>query len=145
MANRAAINTVLTICGFCTAPQRNFILNSEGLDNWTSFTLIDYDDLPSIAKNASRHTASFPIGVIKLKCLATLKFWIEDNIRMNETHAAAAFTQPTMMTYIQLNAAYVTAKDDNIEFVNGPQFKKEDWIGFETGTFECLAPIQGSN
>ena len=48
---------------------------------------------------------------------------------MNESHAAAEFTQATMRTYIQLYVAFVTAKDDNIEFVNGPQFDKEDWIG----------------
>ena len=121
MANRAAINTVLTICGFRIAPQRNFILDCEGLDSWTSFTLIDYDDLPSIAKNASRHTAPFAISIFQLKYLATLKFWIEDLIRMNGTHAAAAaFTRPTMLAYIQLYAAYTKAKDDNVEFVNGP-------------------------
>ena len=145
MANRAAINTVLIIYGFCTTPQRNFILDSEGLDSWTSFTLVDYDDLPSIAKDASHHTGPFPIGVIKLKCLAAWKFWIKDLIQMSETHAATAFTRPTMMVYIQLYVAYTKAKDCNIEFVNGPQFDKEDWIGFETGTFECLASIQGNN
>ena len=64
---------------------------------------------------------------------------------MNETHAAAAFTRLTMMAYIQLYAAFAKAKDDNVEFVNNPQFDKEDWIGFETGTIEYLASIQGKN
>ena len=145
MSNQAAIYTILTVCGFQTAPQRNFILDSEGLDSWTSFTLIDYDDLPSITKNASRHTAPFAIGVLKQKYLAALKFWIEDVIQMNETHTAAAFTRQIMLNYVQLYAAYAKTKDDNVEFVNGPQFDKEDWIGFETGTFKCLASIQGNN
>ena len=100
MANRAAINTVLTVYGFSTAPQRNFILLTEGLDSWIAFTLIDYDDFSSIAKNASRHTAPFSLGVLKQKRLAALKFWIEDMIRMNETHTAAAFTPQIMMDYI---------------------------------------------
>ena len=126
MANRAVINTVLIIYGFRTASQRNCILDSEGLDSWTSFTLVDNDDLPSIAKNAFRHTAPFPIGVLKLKYLAALKFWIEHKIIMNKVHAAAAFTQPTMMAYIQLYATYAKSKDDNIEFANGPRFDKED-------------------
>ena len=145
MTNRAAINTVLTVCDFCTAPQRSFILDSKGLDSWTSFTLIDYDDLPIIAKNTSRRTAPFANGVLKQKCLATLKFWIEDVIRMNETHTAAEFTRQIMLDYIQLYAAYAKAKDDNVEFVNSPQFDKDDWIGLETRTFEYLASIQGNN
>ena len=98
-------------------------MDSEGLNlnSWTAFTLIDYGDLPNITKNASRHTVPFQICVLKLKYLATLKFWIEDLIRMNGTHAAAAaFTRPTMLAYIQLYAAYTKAKDDNVEFVNGP-------------------------
>ena len=100
MTNRAAINTVLTVCGFRTAPQRNFILDIEGLDSWISFTSIDYDDLLSIAKNASRHTAPFAIGVLKQKHLAALKFWIEDVIRMNETYIATVFAPQIMLDYI---------------------------------------------
>ena len=85
MANQQAINIVLTVCGFRTAPQRTLILDTEDLDSWTAFTLIDYNDFSSIAKNASRHTAPFAIRVLKQKRLAALKFWIEDMIRMNET------------------------------------------------------------
>ena len=89
MANRAAIGSVLSICGFCTAPQRNFVTDSEGLDSWTAFSLIDYNDLPSIAKNTTRHMTPFSIGVLKLKYLAALKFWIKDKTRMNEPHGVA--------------------------------------------------------
>ena len=85
MVNWQAINTVLTVCGFCTAPQQNFILDIKGLDSWTAFTLIDYDDFLSIVKNDSRHTAPFAIGVLKQKRLVTLKFWVEDMTRMSET------------------------------------------------------------
>ena len=104
-------------------------MENEGFDSWTSFSLICYDDLPSTAKNATRHTAPFLIGILKLKCLAALKFWIKDKTRMNEPHIAAEFTGATMTVYIKLYSAYVTAKDDNIEFVNGPQLDKEDWVG----------------
>ena len=120
MANQEAINIVLTVYGFSTAPQRNFILDTEGLDSRTAFTSIDYDDFSSIAKNASRHIAPFSLGFLKQKCLATLKFWIEDMIRMNETHTAATFTSQIMLDYIELYAAYVKGKVEYVEFVNGP-------------------------
>ena len=80
MANQQAINTVLTVCGFYTASQRTFILDTEGLDSWKTFISIDYDDFPSIATNAFRHTPSFVIGILKQKRLAALNFWIEDMI-----------------------------------------------------------------
>ena len=92
MAQQTAIPSVLTTCGFTLAPEGNFIMGNEGLDRWTNFTLIGYGDLASIAKSASRHTPPFSIGVLKLKCLTALKFWIEDKIRMNEPRVAAHFT-----------------------------------------------------
>ena len=118
MVQRTAIGAVLSICGFNTAAQRNFFMDNEGLDRWTAFSLIDYDDLLRIAKNASLHTATFSIGVLKLKCLAVLKFWIEDKTRMNEPHVTAQFTCATMTIYIKLYSAYVAAKDDNIQFIS---------------------------
>ena len=69
MANRQVINTVLTVCGFRTAPQQTFILDTEGLDSWTAFTLIDYDDFQRIAKNASRHTAPLAIASLSKNSL----------------------------------------------------------------------------
>ena len=124
MANQTAIGGALTTCGYTLAAERNFIMNNEGLNCLTAFSLIGYDDLVSIAKNASGHTIPFSTGVLNLKCLVPLKFLIEDKIRMNEPHVAAQFTCVTMTTYIKLYSAYVAAKDDNIEFVNGPQLKK---------------------
>ena len=120
MANRGEIITILIVCGFSTGPQRNFILNTEGLNSWIAFTLIDYDDFSSTAKHASRHIAPFSLGVLKQKRLAALKFWIEDMIRMNEPHTATAFTPQVMMDYIELYIAYVKAKVEPVEFVNGP-------------------------
>ena len=99
MAQRTAIGAVLTTCSFTLAVERNYVMENENLDRWTAFSLIGYDDLASIAKNASRHSVPFLIGVLKLKCLATLKFWIEDKNRMNEPHAAAQFTPVTMTIY----------------------------------------------
>ena len=119
-------------------------MSSEGLDCWINFTLIDFVDLANIAKSASRHTTPFTIGVLKLKCLNALKFWIEDKIRMNEPYVAAAFTFNVLTTYIWLYTAFAAAKCDNVEFVNGPQLNVDDWNGFETGTSECLNTIQGS-
>ena len=67
MARRTTIRSVLSICGFTTAAQFNFVMDNKGLDCWTAFSLINYDYLPSIAKNATRHIAHFSIGVLKLK------------------------------------------------------------------------------
>ena len=120
-------------------------LFTEGLDSWIAFILIDYDDFLSIANNAFRHIAPFSLGVLKQKRLAALKFWIEDMIRMNEPHTTAAFTSQVMLDCIELYAAYVKAKVESVEFFNGPQFDPDDWIGFETGTGEWLASIQGNN
>ena len=53
---RTAMINVLTTCGFGIAAQRNFIINDEGLDRFLSFTMISYEDLAHIAKNASHHT-----------------------------------------------------------------------------------------
>ena len=52
---RTAMINVLTTCGFGIAAQRNFIINDEGLDRFLSFTMISYEDLAHITKNASRH------------------------------------------------------------------------------------------
>ena len=83
-------------------------MDNEDLDRWTAFSLIGYDDLPSIAKNTPRHTAPFSIGVLELKCLAAMKFWIEDKTRINEPHVTAQFTCATMTVYMKLYSAYVT-------------------------------------
>ena len=88
MAQRTAIGAVLTTCSFTLAVEHNFVMRNKGLDCWTAFSLIGYDDLESVAKNLSRHTVPFSIGVLKLKCLAALKFWTEDKTRMNEPHDA---------------------------------------------------------
>ena len=120
MASWAAINTVLTVYGFSIGPQRNFILNTEGLDSWLAFKLIDHDDFSSISKNTSRHIPPFSLGVLKQKRLSALKFWIEDKARMSEVPAAADFTAPVLAEYIELYDAYVKAKVASVEFVNGP-------------------------
>ena len=39
---------------------------------------------------------------------------------MNETHAAEDFILDVLTTYIWLYAAFVAAKDDNVEFINVP-------------------------
>ena len=144
--NRIEINATLQVCGFTVVAQRNFLMTTEGLDSWVAFTSIDYADFAGISKNASRHTPSFSLGVLKQKRLSTLKCWIEDAIRMNELpHTAVAFTQQVMVDYIELYDAFVKAKVSSIEFVNGPQFDPNDWVVFETGTEECLSVIQSHN
>ena len=65
---------------------------------------------------------------------------------MNEIpHTAAAFTPQILLEYIELYAAYVKAKVESIEFVNGPQFDPDIWVDSEIGTVECLCAIQGHN
>ena len=55
-------------------------MQAKGLDSWLAFKLIEYSDFTSISKNASCHTPSFSLGVLKQKRLPALKFWIEDVI-----------------------------------------------------------------
>ena len=142
--NQAEIKATLQVYNFTAAPQRNFIFTTEGLASWVAFTLIDYADFVSISKNASRHTTPFSLGVLKQKCLAVLKFWIEDVIRINKLpHTAAAFTPQILTEYIKSYATYVKAKVESVEFVNGSQFDPDTWVDFETGTGECLFVIQG--
>ena len=119
MAQRTAITPVLTTCGFTA--QRTYIMTNEGLDRWTNFTMVDFDNLTNIAKQASCYTAPFTVGILKLKCLKALKFWIEDKIRMNERPVANHFTQDVLTNYIRLYAAFVAAIGDNVEFVVGLQ------------------------
>ena len=46
--------------------------------------------------------------------------------------------QPTLKAKVE---SAVKAKVESVEFVNGPQFDPDEWIGFETGTEKCLASI----
>ena len=114
-------------------------MENEGLDCWTVFTLIDFDDLATIVD-----FTPFTISVLKLRCLTALKFWIEDKIRMNKPHIAAQFTQDTITTYTWLYEVFVAARDNNSKIVHESQFNLDDWSGFEIGTIECLGSIQGS-
>ena len=141
---RTAMINVLTTCGFGIAGKRNCIINNEGLDRFLSFTMISYEDLANIAKTASRHTPAFSIGVLKMKMLTALKFWIEDKIRMNGPHVAGQFTCQVMTEYVSLYTAFVANKIEDAEFVNGPQLDKDDWVNFETGTYEYLTSLQSS-
>ena len=147
MANkRAEVNTTLTVCGFSTALQQNFITQAEGLDSRQAFTSIEYADFTSILKNASCLAPPFSLGVLKQKRLAGSKFWIEDVIRMNEIpHTATAFTPQILLEYIALYAAYVKTKVEPVGFVNVLQLDPDTWVDFETETFECLSSIQGHN
>ena len=78
-----------------------------------------------------------------MKMLTALKFWIEDKIRMDEPHVAGHFTLQVMTKYVSLYTAFVANKVENAEFVNGPQLDTDDWVNFETGTYECLTSLQG--
>ena len=49
-----------------------------------------------------------------------------------------------MTDYIKLYTAFVAAQDENAEFVNGPQLDKDDWVTFETGTYDYLTSLQSS-
>ena len=86
------MDIILRVCGFTVAAHRNFLLTMESLDSWVAFEAIDYDNFAIISKNASRHTPSFSLGVLKQKRLSALKFWIKDKARMNKLPTAAGFT-----------------------------------------------------
>ena len=61
MVQHTVIGAFLTTCVFILATKRNFVMGNEGLDSWTAFFLIGYNDLASIANNASRYTIPFSI------------------------------------------------------------------------------------
>ena len=50
MAQQTTIRAVLTTCSFTHVLQLSFNMGNEGLDCWTKFTLIGYDNLASIAE-----------------------------------------------------------------------------------------------
>ena len=82
------IKEALKTCWFTNPTHHIFIVHTEDFSRWGSFTLVDFDALHTL-----RATAAFNIRATKLFCLAVLKFWIEDKIRMNEPHLASQFRQ----------------------------------------------------
>ena len=129
-AQQTAIGHVVNTCGFTGFAQKDYIRDNEGLDRWINFTLIDCDYITIIAKSASRHTVPFTIGVLKLKCLKALKFWVDDKFRMNKTPTHGHFTRAVLQTYICLYASSILKTGDNVEFVVGPQLDVNDWNTF---------------
>ena len=101
---QTAMVDVLTKCGFATVVHRNYILNAQGLDSWNAYTMIDFADIVEISKQASRNNPRITIGIIKLKNLKALKFWIEDKNRMAEIPVHTDFTPAVLLEYIQLYA-----------------------------------------
>ena len=126
----------LSTCGFTNVTQLNFIVDNKGFNRWIVFTLIDFDALTII-----REFTPFPISSTKLLCLAVLKFWIEDKIRMNKPHIAYQFRQDITM-YINLYQTFIAAGINNDHVIYGPQFNMNDWSVFKTGTIDYLGSIQ---
>ena len=100
---RRDIKEALKVCGFTNPTNCNFIVHTENFSRWGSFTLVDFDALATPGA-----TATFDVSATKLFCLAVLKFWIEDKIRMNEPHLASQFRQD-IDQYFQLYQTFVTA------------------------------------
>ena len=118
--------------------QQNFIVYTENFDCWRSITLVDSDDLATISVAAPFHNSA-----TKLFCLAILKFWIEDKIRMNEPHLARPFRK-NIPWYFQLYLIFIAAKPNYDHVAHVPKFSLDDLNGFKIRTKDYLGLIQGS-
>ena len=47
---QTTITSVLTTCGFTVTAQQNYHMNTEGLDPWDAFTMIDFKDFVMLQK-----------------------------------------------------------------------------------------------
>ena len=141
---QTAMIDVLTKCGFSTVAHRNYMLNIQGLDSWDAYTMIDFADIVEISKQASRHNPRIPIGIIKLKNLKALKFWIEDKNRMAEIPVHTDFTPAVLLEYIQLYAV-TSGATDHTEFSIGPKLDPTDWHSFSNGTEESLGTLKSKD
>ena len=74
MTQQTVIGSILQTCGFTVKAHWTYLMTNIGLKYWSVFTMIEFSDFVDIAKSASRHTAPFIVGVLKLKCLKALKF-----------------------------------------------------------------------
>ena len=139
-----AMVDVLTTCGFVTASHRNYLLNAQGLDSWNAYTMIQCEDFVKISKQASRNNPRITIGIIKLKNLKALKFWIEDKNRMAEIPVHTDFTPAVLLEYIQLYAV-TSGATEHTEFSVGPNLNPTDWHSFSNGTEESLGTLQSKD
>ena len=129
------MTAAVTKCGFTFTAHCTYIINTHGLNSWNTYTMIEFEDFAEISKQASRNTPRFTIGVIKIKNLKALKFWIEDKHRMDELPSHADFTPDVLQEYIQLYAVTSRATE-NTEFSVGPNLDPADWNSFSNGTEE---------
>lgn len=70
-----------------------------------------------ISKQASRNNPRITIGIIKLKNLKALKFWIEDKNQMGEVPTHTDFTSNVLLEYIQLYAV-TSGATEHTEFID---------------------------
>ena len=94
---QVAMTAVLTTCGFTTAAHCTYIITTHGLNSWNAYTMIEFEDFAEISKQASRNTPRITIGVIKIKSLKAVKFWIEDKHRMDELPSHTDFTTNVLL------------------------------------------------
>ena len=144
MAMPTAITSVLTVYEFTVAARQNYLMNTEGLDRWDAFTMIDLKDFGYVAKAATCHTQPFTVGVVKIKALKTLKLWIEDTGRMDEVTRQGSFIRAVLNEYPHLYAVISAAEKDYVEFVVGLKLDPDDWDTFVDGIEECLSTIIGN-
>ena len=83
-AMQAAMTYVLITFGFTVASHCMYIITTHELNSWNAYKMIKFEDFAEISKQqASRNTPRITIGVIKIKSLKAVKFWIEDKHRMD--------------------------------------------------------------
>ena len=85
-----------------------------------------------VASRAANHTPPFTLGVVKIRSLRALKFWIEDQIRFDATIRHLQFNLPTLKEYVLIGD---NEEQDEKEIAIGPILDPLDWEAFDTGTY----------
>ena len=131
------IKACLSVCGITVVAQQNYLIDQEGLLAFDSFCIIQAKDFDMVASRAAKHTPPFTLGVVKIRSLRALKFWIEDQIRFDATATIRhlQFNTATLKEYVLIGD---NEEQDENEIAIGPILDPLDWEAFDTGTYKYL-------
>ena len=113
------IKACLSLCGITVAAQQNNLIDQEGLSSFDSFCIIQAKNFDMVASRATKHTPPFTLGVVKIRSLRALRFWIEDQIRFDATATIRhlQFTTARLREYILIGD---NEEQDETEIPIGP-------------------------
>ena len=113
------IKACLSVCGITVAAQQTYLIDQEGLSSFDSFCIIQAKDFDMVASRAAKQTPPFTLGVVKIRSLRALKFWIEDQIRFDATATIRhlQFTTARLREYVLIGD---NEEQDETEIAIGP-------------------------